>query len=52
MALDKSAKDRSYLYGRLLAVADRIEYRHMMQKDNGRITNAKKIYEYILPETV
>ncbi len=26
MALDKSAKDRSYLYGRLLAVADRIEY--------------------------
>ena len=25
VALDKSAKDRSYLYGRLLAVADRIE---------------------------
>ena len=27
VALDKKEKDRSYLYGRLLAVADRIEYR-------------------------
>lgn len=41
-ALDKSAKDRSYLYGRLLAVADRIEYMTYDAKDNGRITNAKR----------
>ena len=27
MALDKKQNDRNYLYGRLLAVADRIEYR-------------------------
>ena len=27
MAIDKKQKDRNYLYGRLLAVADRIEYR-------------------------
>ena len=42
LALDKSAKDRSYLYGRLLAVADRIEYMTYDAKDNGRITNAKR----------
>ena len=42
VALDKSAKDRSYLYGRLLAVADRIEYMTYDAKDNGRITNAQR----------
>ena len=42
VALDKSAKYRSYLYGRLLAVADRIEYMTYDAKDNGRITNAKR----------
>lgn len=42
VALDKSAKDRSYLYGRLLVVADRIEYMTYDAKDNGRITNAKR----------
>lgn len=42
VALDKSAKDRSYLYGRVLAVADRIEYMTYDAKDNGRITNAKR----------
>lgn len=42
VALDKSAKDKSYLYGRLLAVADRIEYMTYDAKDNGRITNAKR----------
>lgn len=42
VALDKSAMDRSYLYGRLLAVADRIEYMTYDAKDNGRITNAKR----------
>jgi CRISPR-associated protein Cas8c/Csd1 subtype I-C len=42
VALDKSAKDRSYLYGRLLAVADRIEYMTYDAKDKGRITNAKR----------
>lgn len=35
--------DRSYLYGRLLAVADRIEYRTYDREKNGsRVTNAKR----------
>ena len=43
MALNESCKDRSYLYGRLLAVADRIEFRtYDREKDAGRITNAKR----------
>lgn len=43
LALDKTCTDRSYLYGRLLAVADRIEYRtYDKDKDSGRITNAKR----------
>ena len=42
MALDKAEKDRNYLYGRLLAVADRIEYRTYDESDKSRITNAKR----------
>lgn len=41
MALDENFKDRSYLYGRLLAVADRIEYRTFESREN-RQTNAKR----------
>ena len=42
VALDKKEKDRSYLYGRLLAVADRIEYRTYDESDKARVTNAKR----------
>ena len=42
VALDKKETDRNYLYGRLLAVADRIEYLTYDEKDNGRVTNAKR----------
>lgn len=42
VALDKKQKDRNYLYGRLLAVADRIEYRTYDDKDKARVTNAKR----------
>lgn len=43
MALSKECKDRSYLYGRLLAIADRIEYMtYDKEKDYKRVTNAKK----------
>lgn len=42
VALDKEEKDRNYLYGRLLAVADRIEYRTYDEGDKARITNAKR----------
>lgn len=42
MALDKKQKDRNYLYGRLLAVADRIEYRTYDDGDKARVTNAKR----------
>lgn len=42
MALDKKEKDRNYLYGRLLAVADRIEYLTYDDGDSGRVTNAKR----------
>ena len=43
VALDRQEKGRDYLYGRLLAVADRIEYStYDTEKDSGRITNAKR----------
>lgn len=41
MALDETCGRRDYLYGRLLALADRIEYR-TFEKENGRETNAKR----------
>lgn len=42
VALEKEQRNRSYLYGRLLAVADRIEYRTYEDSDKGRVTNAKR----------
>lgn len=43
MALDKECKNRDYLYGRLLAVADRIERRTFDREDDaGRETNADR----------
>ena len=43
MALNKECTIRDYLYGRLLAVADRIEYRTFeKEKDAARVTNAKR----------
>ena len=41
MALDETCERRDYLYGRLLALADRIEYR-TYDKEDGRETNAKR----------
>ena len=43
VALNTKCEDRSYLYGRLLAVADRVEYRTFdKEKDKARVTNAKR----------
>ncbi len=45
MALDETCTKRDYLYGRLLALADRIEYRTYEKDDKGdkgRQTNAKR----------
>lgn len=42
MALDTNCTDRSYLYGRLLAVADIIEQRATYEDEKGKITNAKR----------
>lgn len=43
VALNRECDNRDYLYGRLLAVADRIEYRTFdKEKDTGRVTNAKR----------
>lgn len=43
MALDKECTNRDYLYGRLLAVADRIERRTFdRDEDAGRETNADR----------
>lgn len=43
VALNKECDDRNYLYGRLLAVADRIEYISFIKNgENGRVTNAKR----------
>ena len=41
MALDENCGNRDYLYGRLLALADRVEYQ-TFDKDDGRETNAKR----------
>lgn len=41
VSLNTNSTDRSYLFGRLLAVADRIEYL-TYQKDEDRLTNAKR----------
>lgn len=63
MALDQEKKDRSYLYGRLLAVADRIEYvtyekgknrqtiakRYMQQFKNRPYTTWSVIESHIIP---
>ena len=43
VALDKKCSNRDYLYGRLLAVADRIEFSTFEKdKDDSRVTNAKR----------
>ena len=42
VALNETEKNRNYLYGRLLAVADRIEYRTYDEGDKARVTNAKR----------
>lgn len=43
VALNETCTIRDYLYGRLLALADRIEYRtYDLDKDAGRVTNAKR----------
>ena len=43
MALDNNCKDRNYLYGRLLAVADRVEQLTFdREEDAYRVTNAKR----------
>lgn len=41
VAVDQECSNRNYLYGRLLAIADRIEYR-TYEKEEGRTTNAKR----------
>lgn len=41
VAVDQECDNRNYLYGRLLAVADRIEYR-TYDREDGRTTNAKR----------
>lgn len=43
VALDNNCKDRNYLYGRLLAVADRVEQLTFdREEDAYRVTNAKR----------
>lgn len=44
MALDENCRDRSYLYGRLLAVADAAE-NSTYDKESRRTTNAKRYFE-------
>lgn len=41
LAVDQECDNRNYLYGRLLAIADRVEYR-TYDKEDGRTTNAKR----------
>lgn len=44
MALDKNCSSRDYLFGRLLAVADKAEY-STYEKDDKRTTNAKRYFK-------
>ena len=44
MALDKENSDRSYLFGRLLAIADIAELREYDKTETKRTTNAKKYW--------
>lgn len=41
VAVDQECDNRNYLYGRMLAIADRIEYR-TYDREDGRTTNAKR----------
>lgn len=43
MALDKNCNSRDYLFGRLLAVADKAEY-STYEKDDKRTTNARRYF--------
>ena len=45
--LDKTSTDRSYLFGRLLAVADKLE-RDTFDMGEDRVTNAKAALDYVL----
>lgn len=42
LEVNKTTPERDYLYGRLLAVADRIEYRTYDKDDGKRVTNARR----------
>lgn len=44
VALNEKETDRSYLYGRLTAVADVIESRALRETDSGRMTNAVRLF--------
>ena len=44
MALNRDIADRSYLYGRLLALAERAEGSTYTAADGGRTTNAKRYW--------
>ena len=43
MEVNTITHERDYLYGRLLAVADRIEYRTFDKDDGKRVTNARRL---------
>ena len=43
MELDKNYDDRSYLFGRLLAVADKLE-RDTFEREKNRLTNAQRLW--------
>ena len=42
MALNEGNCERDYLYGRLLAVADRIEFRTLERDENGKVTESRQ----------
>ena len=46
MALDKKNTSRDYLYGRLLAVAEHIEYIALKEADENRSTTAERMMQH------
>ena len=51
MAVDQECDNRNYLYGRLLAIADRIEYR-TYDKEDVEDDECQALYDCIFPETI
>lgn len=47
MELDEARTDRDYLYGRLLALADNLEYRVLLRQGDGKVTRSTNAVKFM-----